>query len=140
METKNVVVLIGRLVTEPELRFTPEGKSVANFSLAVNRSFRGDDGQWHDKFDGFFDCEYFSRTAEKFAEDFKKGDLIQVTGSLHQNKYKVGTKPNEKTVSKILVTVKTISSVLIDLKLSSSAEEAAPAATNGQPVAVPQPA
>lgn len=125
METKNVVVLIGRPVADPELRYTTAGKAVANFSLAVNRSYRSDDGEWHDKLDGYFDCEYFSGLAEKFVAEFKKGDLIQVTGSLFQNKYKVGTKPNEKTVSKVLVTVKTISSVLVAPR--PPAEASAPA-------------
>jgi single-strand DNA-binding protein len=137
MDTKNMVVLTGRLVADPELRFTPRGDAVANFSLAVNRSFRGPDGQWNDKLDGFFDCEIFAGVAEKFGLEFRKGALIQVTGTLAQDRYTVGAEPNEKTVSKILMKVKTVSTVLVDRKKSPD-EESAPAATNGQPV--PQPA
>lgn len=138
MDTKNVVVLIGRLVADPDLRFTPKGDAVANFSLAVNRSFRGDDGEWNDKLDGFFDCEYFSGAAEKFANDFKKGALIQITGSLHQDRYTVGSEPNVKTISKILVKAKTISTVLVDRKKKSSTVEETASVADGQPI--PQPA
>ena len=137
MDTKNMVVLTGHLSADPELRYTSGGKSVANFSLAVNRSFRGDDGKWHDKLDGFFDCEYFSNAAEKFTDEFKKGSLIQVTGTLAQDSFVVGTEPNTRKVSKIVVRVKTLSSVLVDRK-KPAAEATAPAETNGQPV--PQPA
>lgn len=132
MDTKNVVVLIGHLVADPELRFTSGGKSVANFSLAVNRSFRGEDGKWHDKLDGYFDCEYFSTAAEKFTEEFKKGSLIQVTGSLHQSKFKVGEAPNERTVSKIEVKVATIGTVLFVPKAKAEVEAPAAAETQGE--------
>jgi single stranded DNA-binding protein len=139
MDTKNMVVLTGRVVAEPDLRFTPEGKPVANFSLAVNRSFKGQDGKWNDKLDGFFDCEIFAGVAEQFVVEFKKGALIQVTGTLAQDTYTVGTEPNTRKVSKILVKVKTVGRVLIaPRKVQATAEETAPAEANGQPV--PQPA
>jgi single-stranded DNA-binding protein len=73
METKNVVVLVGRLVADPELRYMPSGDPVANFALAVNRSVRKDDGSFEDSLDGYFDCDYFGDSALKFAEDFHKG-------------------------------------------------------------------
>ena len=137
MDTKNLVVLTGRLGADPEMRVTPGGDPVANFSLAVNRSFKGQDGQWHDKLDGFFDCEIFAGVAEKFVVEFKKGDLIQVTGTLAQDTYKVGTEPNVRKVSKILVKVKTVGTVLVAPRKVQT-HEVAPAEADGQPV--PQPA
>ena len=138
MDTKNMVVLTGRLVADPDLRFTPGGDAVANFSVAVNRSFKGQDGKWNDKLDGFFDCEIFAGVAETFGIEFKKGDTIQVTGTLAQDTYKVGTEPNVRKVSKILVKVKTVGRVLLaPRKVQAAAEETAPAETNGQPVLQP---
>ena len=139
MDTKNMVVLTGRLTADPDLRFTPGGDAVANFSLAVNRSFKSQDGKWNDKLDGFFDCEIYAGVAESFGIEFKKGDLIQITGTLAQDTYTVGTEPNTRKVSKILVKVKTVGRVLIaPRKAQAPTEEAAPAEPNGQPV--PQPA
>src|SRR5688500_16830989 len=135
MDTKNMVVLTGRLGADPDLRVTPSGDPVANFSLAVNRSFKGQDGKWNDKLDGFFDCEIFAGVAEKFVAEFKKGELIQVTGTLAQDTYKVGTEPNVKKVSKIVVKVKTVGTVLVaPRKVQAPSDQVAPAETNGQPV------
>lgn len=133
METKNVVVLIGRLVADPELKYLPNGKPVANFALAVNRSIRKDDGTFEDSLDGYFDCEHFGGTAVTLAEDFAKGALVQITGSLHQRKYKVGNGAGNRTVSKIEVRAKTVAPVLI-------APKAEAPATDAQPIAQPQPA
>lgn len=132
MDTKNLVVLTGRLVADPELRITPKGDPVANFGLAVNRSIRKDDGSWEDQLDGFFDCEHFGDTAEKLAAELKKGTLVQIVGSLHQRKFKVGNGAGNRTVSKIEVRARSVAPVLV-------APKAAPAE---QPVqqAVPQPA
>ena len=116
METKNMVVLIGRLVAEPELRYMPSGQPVANFSLAVNRSIRKDDGTFEDSLDGYFDCELFGGTAVTLAEDYGKGALVQVTGSLHQRKYKVGNGAGSRTVSKVEVRAKTVAPILVAAK------------------------
>ena len=131
METKNMVVLIGRLVAEPELRYMPNGQPVANFSLAVNRSIRKDDGSFEDSLDGYFDCELFGGTAVTLAEDYGKGALVQITGSLHQRKYKVGNGAGNRTVSKIEVRAKTVAPILIAAKAE---------APKAQPVEAAQPA
>lgn len=126
METKNMVVLIGRLVAEPELRYMPNGQPVANFSLAVNRSIRKDDGSFEDSLDGYFDCELFGGTAVTLAEDYGKGALVQVTGSLHQRKFKVGNGAGNRTVSKVEVRAKTVAPILAAAK-AEAAKEAQPA-------------
>ena len=126
METKNMVVLIGRLVAEPELRYMPNGQPVANFSLAVNRSIRKDDGSFEDSLDGYFDCELFGGTAVTLAEDYGKGALVQVTGSLHQRKFKVGNGAGNRTVSKVEVRAKTVAPILTAAK-ADAPKEAQPA-------------
>ena len=132
MDTKNVVVLIGRLSADPDLRYTNGGDPVVNFALAVNRSYRDDDGEWQDKLDGFFDCHHFGTTAVKFAEDFKKGALVQITGSLQQSKYKVGEAPNERTLSKIEVKVSTIGPVLFVPRAKTKTEAPAGAGAEAE--------
>ena len=136
MDTKNVVVLIGRLAADPELRYLPNGTPVANFGIAVNRSTRKPDGSFEDSLDGFFDCEHFGKTAVTLAEHYGKGSEVQVTGSLHQRKFKVGNGTGERTVSKIAVRAKTVAPVLAPAKAD------APAQPVSAPVqqAVPQPA
>ena len=51
----NQVNLLGRLTRDLELRQTPNGRSVASFSLALNRSYKGSDGEWVEDTD-FIDC------------------------------------------------------------------------------------
>lgn len=128
MDSNNMVVLIGRLSADPELRYTNGGDPVANFGIAVNRWVRKDDGEFEEKLDGFFDCEHFGATAQKFAEEFKKGTPVQVTGSLHQDKFKVGNGAGTRTMSKIKVRAKTVAPVLFVPKAKPEA------------VAVPEPA
>jgi single-strand DNA-binding protein len=110
MDTKNVVVLVGRLTADPELRYTAGGDAVVNFAIAVNRLVRNSQGEFEEKLDGFFNCHHFGDTAVKFAEEFKKGALVQITGSLHQSKFT--PKGSEREISKIEVRVNTIGPVL----------------------------
>ena len=139
METKNMVVLIGRLVADPELRVLPSGDKVASFGLAVNRSVRNPDGSFEDKLDGYFDCDHYGATAERFAREFGKGALVQITGSLHQRSYKSGNGAGNRTVKKVEVKAKTVAPVLTAPKAQPETPTAAPA--EAQPaVAVPQPA
>lgn len=141
MDTKNVVMLTGRLVADPELRITPGGDPVVTFGLAVNRSIKKPDGSWEDKLDGFFDCEHFGETAVKFAEDYGKGDMIQVTRSLQQRKFKVANGDGSRTVSKIEVRAKTLAAVLVAPK--AKLQDAAPSPdqpTVSEQQSVPEPA
>lgn len=128
---KNLVLLVGRLVADPELRYTPQGTPVSEFSVAVNRSSRKPDGGWKDDLDGFFDCELWGGAAVTFAEESKKGSLVQLTGSLRQRSWKTqGDQP--RTMSKIEIKVDSISPV-VEAKKSEQA-------TQTQEEATPQPA
>jgi single-strand DNA-binding protein len=87
MATDNVVTLVGNITDEPELRFTPGGAAVANFTVAVNRRFRNQDGSWDDKLDGFFRCSCWRDMAENVSESLHKGSRIIVTGRLQQRSW-----------------------------------------------------
>ncbi|MGH2787115.1 MAG: single-stranded DNA-binding protein [Actinomycetota bacterium] len=84
MASDNTVTLTGNITDDPELRFTPGGAAVANFTVAVNRRYRNNDGQWEDKLDGFFRCNCWRDMAENVAESLQKGTRVVVVGRLQQ--------------------------------------------------------
>ncbi|MDQ3645641.1 MAG: single-stranded DNA-binding protein [Actinomycetota bacterium] len=83
----NTITLVGNVTDDAELRFTPRGQAVANFTVAVNRRWKDQDGQWQDKLDGFFKCNVWGAMAENVAESLTKGTRILVTGRLQQRSW-----------------------------------------------------
>jgi single stranded DNA-binding protein len=83
MAGETVITVVGNITDDPELRFTPSGAAVANFTVAVNRRFKNGD-RWEDKLDGFFRCNVWADMAENVAESLTKGTRIVVTGRLQQ--------------------------------------------------------
>ncbi len=84
----NLVVLIGRLTRNAELRY-PQGDGGTpslRFSIAVNRSRRTADGRWEDE-PNFFDCIYFSRSADSLSQYLEKGRQVAVEGELRQSRW-----------------------------------------------------
>ncbi|WP_285141276.1 single-stranded DNA-binding protein [Lactococcus petauri] len=80
----NNVVLVGRIVREPELRYTPQNTAVATFTLAVNRRFKNAQGE---READFINCVIWRQPAENLANWAKKGALIGVTGSIQVRNY-----------------------------------------------------
>lgn len=83
-EANNCVTLIGRLTRDPELRSSQSGKSLASFSLAVDKAFRDKDGQ---RSVDFIDCVIWGKQAETLSQYAHKGDTISTLGSLHKREY-----------------------------------------------------
>jgi len=75
--------LIGNLVDDPELRFTPSGVAMAKIRMAVNRRWRGQDGEWQEN-TSFFTGTIWREQAEQAAESLQKGARVIVTGRLEQ--------------------------------------------------------
>src|SRR5918996_1620898 len=90
MASDNTVTLVGNITDDPELRFTPGGAAVANFTVAVNRRYRNPEGQWEDKLDGFFRCNCWRDMAENVAESLQKGTRVVVVGRLQQRSWEDG--------------------------------------------------
>lgn len=86
MSSDNTITLVGNITDDPELRFTPSGAAVANFTVAVNRRINKD-GQWEDKLDGFFRCNCWRDMAENVAESLQKGSRVIVAGRLQQRQW-----------------------------------------------------
>lgn len=82
----NNVTLIGNLVDDPELRFTPSGVALAKIRLAVNRRWRGQDGEWQED-TSFFNGTVWREQAETVAESLQKGTRVIVSGRLEQRSW-----------------------------------------------------
>ena len=82
----NNVTLIGNLVEDPELRFTPSGVAMTKIRLAVNRRWRGNDGEWQED-TSFFGGTLWREQAESAAESLQKGMRVIVTGRLEQRSW-----------------------------------------------------
>lgn len=87
----NSVHIIGRITKDLEVKATPTGKSVLNFTVAIPR-FRKDDGA------DFANCVAWNKTSENMGRYLKKGDRISVTGKLQSRTYE------DKDKKKIYVT------------------------------------
>ena len=86
----NNICLEGRTTKDPELRYTPSGKAVVNFTLANNRTIKGENNC------DFINVAIWGKTAENFANYIKKGDLVSVIGQLRTNSY---IKNDEKRIA-----------------------------------------
>lgn len=87
MASDNTVTLVGNLTDDPEMRYTPSGQQVTNFTVAVNRRIRNQDGTWDDRLDGFFRCSCWRDLAEHVAESLTKGARVVVVGRLQQRSW-----------------------------------------------------
>ena len=80
----NRAILVGRLTKDPELRYTPNGVAVANFTVAVNRPFRNQQGEQEAD---FINCVAWRKQAENLANYMHKGSLIGVDGRIQTRSY-----------------------------------------------------
>lgn len=81
----NVVVLMGRLVADPELKQTQNGTSVCSFSIAVERSFANK--QTGERQADFINITAWRQTADFICKYFRKGSMIAIEGSLQSRSY-----------------------------------------------------
>ena len=80
----NNVVLVGRLTKDAELRYTQSNVAVATFTLAVNRTFKSENGE---READFINCVMWRKQAENLANWAKKGTLIGITGRIQTRTY-----------------------------------------------------
>lgn len=76
----NIIILTGRLVRDPELKYGQSGKAYSKITLAVQRQLKKDEVD-------FINCVGFGKTAEAIGEYLRKGRKIGVTGRLQMNQY-----------------------------------------------------
>jgi len=92
----NVVVLVGRLTRDSELKYTPSGLPICRFSIAVNRS-RKQDEQWVDE-PHFFDIEFYGKSAEGLSKYLLKGRQVAVQGELRQDRWEKDGQQRSKVI------------------------------------------
>jgi single-strand DNA-binding protein len=95
MAGDTVITIIGNLVDDPELRFTPSGAAVAKFRIASTpRTLDRATNEWKDGDSLFLTCNVWRQAAENVAESLTKGTRVIVSGRLRQRSYE--TKEGEK--------------------------------------------
>ena len=96
MSDINVVVLVGRLTRDSELKYTPSGFAICRFSIAVNRSKKQDEG-WVDE-PHYFDIEFYGKSAEGLSKYLLKGRQVAVQGELRQDRWEKDGQQRSKVV------------------------------------------
>ena len=95
MAGDTVITVIGNLTADPELRFTPSGAAVANFTVASTpRAFDRQSGEWKDLEALFLRCNVWRQAAENVAETLTRGARVIVSGRLKQRSFE--TREGEK--------------------------------------------
>ncbi|MDO5533448.1 MAG: single-stranded DNA-binding protein [Propionibacteriaceae bacterium] len=88
MAGETSITLVGNLTADPELRFTPSGAPVANFTVASTpRTFDRASGEWKDGDAMFLNCAVWRQPAENVAESLRKGMRVIVQGRLKSRSY-----------------------------------------------------
>jgi single-strand DNA-binding protein len=88
MASENQVTIVGNLTDDPELRYTPNGAAVANFSVAVSRRVKDDaTGQWKDADTSFLRVSAWRSLGENIAESLTRGSRVVVVGRLRQRSW-----------------------------------------------------
>lgn len=95
MAGETTLTVVGNLVDDPELRFTPSGAAVANFRIASTpRTFDKQANEWKDGDALFLSCSIWRQAAENVAESLQKGMRVVITGRLKSRTYE--TREGEK--------------------------------------------
>jgi single-strand DNA-binding protein len=137
--TLNKMMIIGNLGADPELRYTPSGKAVAELRVAVNDRSRGPDGEWQEETQ-WFRVELWDQAAERAAERLRKGHKVFAEGALRAREWE--GKDGQKRTSLEIRFARVQSLERRDPSESgyggSFSENASPVGPGGEPVARPR--
>jgi single-strand DNA-binding protein len=86
MKSVNKVILVGNLGKDPEIKYTPQGKPVAKFSLATNERYKDKDGNWQDRTE-WHNIVLWERLAEIAGEYLKKGGKVYIEGRIRTDSW-----------------------------------------------------
>jgi len=100
MKSVNMVILMGNMTRDAELRYTPNGKAVASFGIAANRNYTDAAGSKHEEVD-FFDIVAWGKLAEIISQYGGKGQGVHIVGRL-QNRSWEGTDGTKKFKTEII--------------------------------------
>jgi len=92
----------GNLTRDPEVRATPSGAQVANFSIAVNRTFKGSDGSQQEQV-SYLECVAWGKAGETIAQYTKKGSGLLVSGRIEQRSWDDKASGQKRSRTEIIV-------------------------------------
>ena len=95
-------IVAGNVTRDPEMRATPSGAQACNFTIAVNRTFRGGDGEQQEQ-TSFIDCVAWGRSGETIAQYVKKGSGLIVSGRIEQRSWEDKTSGQKRSRVEIVV-------------------------------------
>jgi single-strand DNA-binding protein len=95
-------IIAGNVTRDPEMRATPSGAQACNFTIAVNRTFRGGDGEQQEQ-TSFIDCVAWGRSGETIAQYVKKGSGLIVSGRIEQRSWEDKTSSQKRSRVEIVV-------------------------------------
>lgn len=116
----NNLIITGNLGKDPEIKFTPDGKAIGSFSLAVGQRMKKDN-EWVDAPPMWLQVKFFGTQGEKIIDRFSKGDTVTVSGRLTQSHW-----TDKDGVEKVTLEVFGSDVVKIERQKSALAEESAP--------------
>jgi single-strand DNA-binding protein len=104
MRNATEISIVGNLTADPEMRFTPSGAAVANFSVVVNnRRFDRQTNQWTDGEPTFWRCNIWRQYAENVMESLTRGMRVVVMGQIQTRSWEDRESGAKRTVNEILV-------------------------------------
>lgn len=95
------VTLIGNLTADPELKFTPQGKAVASFTIAESSRVKVG-GEWKDGPSTFWRCQLWGEAAENLAETLQRGNRVIAVGDVKQRSFETSS-GEKRTVTEVTV-------------------------------------
>jgi single-strand DNA-binding protein len=102
MPNLNKALLMGNLTRDPELRVTPKGTSICQFSLAINREWKTESGEKQEEV-VFVDCECWGKAGETIAKYMTKGRPLYVEGRLKLDQWEDKTTREKRSKMKVVV-------------------------------------
>lgn len=127
----NQVFISGNLTHDPELRYTPSGQAVTNFSIANNRRYRDQSGEWKEE-TNFVRIVAWGRQAETCSEYLKKGSPVLVEGRLMQRSWQTPEGQKRSVVEIRAQRVHFLSAPRAEVVEEKAVEEALPKEEEGE--------
>ena len=125
------VTIVGNLTADVELKFTPQGKAVAKFSVATAERFKTPEGVWDSKNTTFWNIIVWDKQAENVADTIGKGDEVIIFGKAYTTSWQ--DKNTGETRSRIEVTATKVAVSLARVSAKVERYAQAKAATNDDP-------
>jgi single-strand DNA-binding protein len=118
------VTIVGNLTADVELKFTPQGKAVAKFSVATAERFKNDKNEWDSKNTTFWNIIVWDKQAENVADSIGKGDEVIIQGKAYTTSWEdknTGEKRSriEVTATKVAVSLNRVSAKLTKVAYNS---------------------